>query len=387
MANRSSLDNPIYAELGVKTIIQAGGTKTSFSGPRLHKDVLDAMQVAARSSVDIAELNRKVGEYIARITRSEAGMVTSGAASGIVLSIAACMTGRSLARAKQLPDTTGLKNEVIMQKIHRGHYSHLYTHSGASIVEIGDLVSCTVEDLEYAINERTAAINFLFGPKIYQTGLSLETVAGVAKKHGIPLIVDAAAMLPPKENLWRYIEAGADLVTFSGGKVINGPQNTGLLFGKKELIEAALVNASPNNSIGRPHKLSKEDIVGLYVALKKFMMLNEEDLYDACREKLNRIIPFFLHLLNEISCTIEHDFHEFSVPVLLVQSKNGLSLEKMTGLLKQSDPPIYLEYHKKTEALVVNPFSLEYDEPEMVGAAMARLLEEQIEKKQKPATA
>jgi L-seryl-tRNA(Ser) seleniumtransferase len=375
MANRSSLRNPIYQELGVRTIIQASGTKTSYSGPRLDDEVIEAMQQASKSSVDIVELNKKVGEYIAQITHSEAGMVTSGAASGIVLSTAACMTGNNPAKAKKLPDASDMKNEVIMQKIHRGHYSHLYTHAGAKIIEVGDLVSVTAHDMEYAINEKTAAINFLIGPKIYQTGLSFEAVAAIAQKNKIPLIVDAAAMLPPKENLWKYIEAGADLVTFSGGKIIRGPQNSGLLFGKKELVEAAMLNASPNNAIGRAHKLSKEDIVGLYTALKKFMQCDEEELYRQCREKIQRITPFFEPLHEHIALAIEHDFHEFSVPVLLVSSKSvALNMEKLAGLLKNHDPAIYLEYHKRSQSIVIHPFALEYDEPEIVGEEIAGLI-------------
>ena len=379
MVNRSSLSNPIYEELGVRTIIQASGTKTSYSGPRLDSEVADAMLQASRSSVDITELNKKVGEYIAKITHAEAGMVTSGAASGIVLSIAACMTGCNPAKAKKLPDASGMKNEVIMQKIHRGHYSHLYTHSGAKIIEVGDLVSSTADDLEYAINEKTAALNFLFGPKIYQTGLSLDVVAGIAQKHKIPLIVDAAAMLPPKENLWKYIEAGAGLVTFSGGKIIRGPQNTGLLFGKKDLIDAALLNCSPNNAIGRAHKLSKENIVGLYIALKKFMQLDEQQLYNICREKLDRIIAFFEPLQKEVQLTIEHDFQEFSVPVLLISSRSAaLDMQSLAKTLKHHDPPIYLEYHQRSRAIVINPFALEYDEPEIVGKEIAGLIRTQL---------
>ncbi|OGT42073.1 MAG: hypothetical protein A3F42_07380 [Gammaproteobacteria bacterium RIFCSPHIGHO2_12_FULL_37_34] len=263
---QNMLDNPIYKELGVIPVIHAAGTKTTHGGTRSHPEVFKAMELASKSFVSIEELNRKVGEYIAKITGAEAGMVTSGAASGVVLSIAACMTGMNITKVRQLPNSAGMKDELIVQKIHVGSYSHMYTFTGAKLIEVGNINGCLPEELEAAINEKTVAVNYLLGPRISKVGLSLKKVVDIAHKYNLPVIVDAAAMLPPKSNLRRYIDEGADLVTISGGKMIHGPQGVGLLFGKKDLIDAAFANSSPNHAIGRPHKISREEIVGLYVS-------------------------------------------------------------------------------------------------------------------------
>ncbi|MEN9391245.1 MAG: hypothetical protein RL017_543, partial [Pseudomonadota bacterium] len=256
----------IYKQLGVKTLIHAAGTKSAIGGSRMSEDVLKAIEEASKYFVSITELNRKIGEYIAEITGAEAGMVTSGAASGVVLSMAACMTGTNIHKVRKLPNSEGMKNQLILQKIHRGSYSHMYTFPGAEIVEIGDFNDCLIEELEGAYTDSTAAVGYLLGPRVSRIGLSLSQMVESAHKKNIPVIVDAAAMLPPKTNLKKYITEGADLVVFSGGKLIHGPQATGLLFGRKDLVEAAYTNANPNHAIGRPHKVSKEDMVGLYIA-------------------------------------------------------------------------------------------------------------------------
>lgn len=368
----------IYDKLGVKPIINGAGTKTRFSGPILDPDTMEAMREASLVSVNLVDLIDKVGEYIAKVTHSEAGMVTNGAASGVVLSIAACMTGSNKAKVMKLPDSSRMKNEIIIQKIHRGHYSHMYTFTGAKIIEIGDLVNCSIDELEDAINENTAAINFLFGPKIFQTALSFETINRIAKKHNIPLIVDAAAMLPPKENLWKYIEAGADLVTISGGKIIRGPQNSGLLFGRKDLIEAAKMNSSPNHSIGRPHKMSKEDIVGLYTALKKYISSSDEEIYLSCHKKLDMIERAIEHLDAIFIIERKHDFQEFSIPVLLLRYKPGKGDPFVfINQIRKRNRPIYLEFNKHYSSVVINVFSMSKEDCHIVSESIIQITKAQ----------
>ncbi|MCH8136055.1 MAG: aminotransferase class V-fold PLP-dependent enzyme, partial [Proteobacteria bacterium] len=240
--------NRVYDELGIKPVIHAAGTITSYGGSMPRPEVVEAMAIASTSFVGLEELNRKVGEYIAQITGAEAGMVVSGAAGGVVLSMAACMTGTNVAFVRRLPDATGMKNELAIQKIHRGGYSDMYTFAGAKFSEAGSVNGCLPEELDAAISENTAAVAYLFGPGVLRNGLSLQAVAEIAHARDVPVIVDAAAMLPPKSNLRRYISDGADLVTFSGGKYIRGPQGTGLLFGRRDLIEAATMNSAPFHS-------------------------------------------------------------------------------------------------------------------------------------------
>lgn len=369
------LDNPIYKEIGVVPVIHAAGTKTTHGGTQSPPEVFKAMELASKSFVNIEELNRKVGEYIAEITGAEAGMVTSGAASGVVLSIAACMTGTDIVKIRKLPNATGMKSELILQKIHAGSYSHMYTFAGAKLIEVGDINNCLPDELESAINEKTVAINYLLGPRISRAGLSLKQVSDIAHKHNLPVIVDAAAMLPPKSNLRRYIDEGADLVTISGGKMIHGPQGAGLLFGKKDLIDAAFSNASPNHAIGRPHKVSREEIVGLYTALKLFMENDEELMFIRYREKL-KLVSEQLDELEELRLEIVHDQINYNVPVLTIQFNEkwkGPSPSNIPKTLLQGNPRIFMQYFKELDQLVVNPVSLQESEPEIVGKMLKNL--------------
>jgi uncharacterized pyridoxal phosphate-dependent enzyme len=364
-----------YDELKVNRVIHAAGTKTTHGGTRMHPDAIAAMQQASESFVSIEDLNRAIGKYIAHITTAEAGMVTSGAASGVVLSIAACITGTSHAAIKQLPDTTGLKNECIMQHHHYGPYSHMYTFPGNKIRLIGDANDCCEQDLESAINEKTAAIAFLFGPRISTIGLSLKQVCRIAKRYGIFVIVDAAAMLPPKENLKKYILEGADLVTISGGKMIHGPQNTGILFGKKDLIEAAMANNSPHHAIGRPYKVSREAMVGLYVALKQFMALDEAAYYKACRQQLEPLIDR-LNKLPWVRVECVHDQINYNVPVATIQLTSewtGIPASKVPAYMLKGKPSIFMQYFKSLNHLVVNPVSVQKNEMAMVSEKLFQL--------------
>lgn len=370
------LNNPIYNEIGVTPVIHAAGTKTTHGGTKSHPDVFRAMEMAAQSFVSIEELNRKVGEYIASVTGAESGMVTSGAASGVVLSIAACMTGTDVAKIRRLPDSSGMKNEMIVQKIHVGSYAHMYTFTGAKIIEIGNINGCLESELEAAINERTAAINFLFGPRISRAGLDFKNVVTIAKKYHIPVVVDAAAMLPPKTNLRKYIAMGADLVALSGGKIIHGPQGTGLLFGRKDLMEAAFANASPNHAIGRPHKLSREEIVGLYTALKIYLAQDESQMLKSYRHKLE-IVWQTLKDFVDLDITIKHDHINYNVPVLAIRFRDtwqGPEPIEIPKLLLQDPPRVFMQFFKELDELVVNPVSLQTGENIIVAKKLHKFI-------------
>ena len=257
----------IYERLGVKTTINAASNGTAAGGSIMWPEVVAAMEEASHSFVMIPELLEKAGERVASLAGVEAAYITSGAAAGVAISVAACMTGRDDARVHQLPDTTGMKREVIIQVMQRNFYELMVRLAGGKLVEIGLANRVYPWHLESAINERTAAIVH-FCAYAKPTDLPIEEVIEIGHRHGVPVVVDAAADFPPFSVLRRYSDIGADLTIFSGGKGIRGPQSSGLILGRKDLVEACAMNASPNHGVGRPMKVGKEEIAGLVTAVE-----------------------------------------------------------------------------------------------------------------------
>ncbi len=254
-----------YQKLGVTPFINAAGTYTVLSASTMPDEVQAAIALAARKPVNLSELLDASGAYLAKQLHCEAALVTSGAAAALVVGTAACVTMGNAQAILGIPtDTTGLKNEVIVQKSHRYGYDHALRNCGNRFVEVE-----TLEEYEQAFNDRTVMTHFFnAGPG----KITREDWVRVAHQHGVPCFNDAAADVPPISNLWKYTQMGFDLVTFSGGKGLRGPQCTGLLLGRKDLIEAAKKNNSPNsNTIGRGMKVAKEEIVGLVAAVDWFL--------------------------------------------------------------------------------------------------------------------
>ena len=267
----------IYERLGIRRVIHAAGTTTRYGGSRLRPEVLEVMREASQTLVNLDEMNAAAGAAIARMLGAEAAFVTAGASAGLVLQAAACIAGDDPARIAGLPDTTGLRNEIVIQRAHRFAYDQAYRVAGGVLVEIGLARRTQPHELEAAIGGRTAAVVHLVSPFTSPPGtLSLAQTIEIAHRRDVPVIVDAASMLPPRENLTRFLRMGADLVSFSGGKGIRGPQSTGILAGRRDLIRAASLNASPNQALGRAAKTSKEEIAGLVVALELFMAEDEK---------------------------------------------------------------------------------------------------------------
>src|SRR5215212_5120344 len=288
----------VYEDLGVRTVINASGTLTRLGGSRMAPEVLAAMAEAAASFVHIDQLQARAGAVIAEITGAEAGYVTTGAAAGLALGLAACVAGLDVGKMDRLPDTTGMNNEVVVQRGHRNAYDHAIRSAGVRFVEVGYLgypgAGGTFGwQIDEAITERTAAVAC---PILDTPGtVPLREVCEIAHAKGVPVIVDAAAELPPRANLRRFIEEGADLVAFSGGKAIGGPQASGILVGRADLIASVALQhqdmdvypatwtwrerylasgqlpGPPHHGLGRPMKVGKEEIVGLMVALKRFL--------------------------------------------------------------------------------------------------------------------
>jgi L-seryl-tRNA(Ser) seleniumtransferase len=255
-----------FRELGVRPFINAAGTYTAMTASLMPPEVVEAITYASRHYVMLDELHDKVGERIATLLHCEAAMVTSGAASALTLGTAAVLTGTDRQKIVDLPNLAGMKSEVIIQKSHRFGYDHAVRNCGVRLVEVE-----TREDVERAVNGQTAMMLF-YNNNNTEGRIQDEEFVQLGKKHGIPTLNDAAADVPPVGNLWKYTKMGFDLVAFSGGKGLRGPQSAGLLLGRKDLIAAARLNAPPNgNTIGRGMKVNKEEMLGLLAALELYV--------------------------------------------------------------------------------------------------------------------
>ena len=269
-----------FKELGVTPVINAGVTMTFLSGSLMMPETLEAINSTAHDFANMYELQDKVGAKMAEMLHCEAAMVTSGASCAILLGTAAAITGTDQAKIKELPNFAGPRPEVIMQKSHRYLFDQAVSTTGAKIVEIDG-----PSEMEQAFNSNTVLA--LFFNAAEKSSVSHEEFLTIAKRHQVPTFIDAAADVPPVENLFRFQKMGFDLVTFSGGKMIRGPQSAGLLFGRKDLIEAAKLNHSPHEApIGRPCKVNKEEMFGMYAALKSYL---ERDHKKEWQDWLDRI--------------------------------------------------------------------------------------------------
>jgi L-seryl-tRNA(Ser) seleniumtransferase len=275
-----------FKELGVRPFINAAGTYTAMTASLMRPETLEAIRYSADKFCMIDELQDKVGEKIAEITKAEAAVVTSGAFAALTLGMAGILTGMDNNKVKQLPklEGTGMKTEVICQKGHAIGYNQALTNCGVKIVMIE-----TMEELLRAINPNTASMHFLHVNADRGKILHEEWVA-VAQKHGIPATIDIAADVPPVSNLWRFNEMGFSFVAISGGKALRGPQSAGLLMGKKEIIAAARLSMFPRGeTIGRGMKVNKEEILGMYVALEEFVKIDHDAEYQLFQQRIDRI--------------------------------------------------------------------------------------------------
>ena len=336
----------IYERLGVRRVIHGSGTTTRYGGSMLRPEVLEAMREASQMLVNLDELNAAAGAEIARMLGAEAAFVTAGASSGLILQAAACIAGDDPAKITRLPDTRGMRNEIVIQRAHRFAYDQAYRVPGGVLVEIGLARRTQPFELEDAITERTAAVAYLISPFTSPPGiLTLEQVIAIAHKRNVPVIVDAASMLPPRENLKKFIRLGADLVSFSGGKGIRGPQSTGMLLGRRDLIRAASLNASPNQAIGRAAKTSKEEIAGLVRALELFLAEDEA-------AEMKRYISVCTTIVEELGeipglrIVVEHDPVNRVIPhavVYFTPEWTGPSGRAIQLALAQGEPHIYVQ--------------------------------------------
>lgn len=270
-----ALDSIYTRLLGVQPHLPGHGHTTIYGGSRMPPEVMRAMAEANEEFVDMHELIQAAGRRVAEVTGAEAGLVTSGSFASLILGAAACLTGTDEDRIEALPHPTWPKRECLMQTAHRFSYDRAYRAAGMTIVDVESR-----EDFEKAINENTAMISGLASwerkPDYTPDIMLPEEIVAIGKTAGVPVFIDAASELPPADNLTRYVEMGADLVAISGGKGIRGPQGTGILVGRADLIEGARLNAFPYSNIGRGMKVGKEEVIGLIVALNRFVELDHD---------------------------------------------------------------------------------------------------------------
>lgn len=373
-----SLVNPIaldlFKELGVTPVINANVTMTFLSGSLMRPEVMDAINSTAHDFANMHELQDKIGDKIAEMLQCEAAMVTSGAACAMVLGTAAAITGTDENKIKLLPNLPGPRPEVIMQKSHRYVFDQAITTTGAVIVEVDG-----PGEMQKAINSNT--VMALFFNAAGKSSISHEEFVAIAKRNNIPSFIDAAADVPPVGNLFKYQKMGFDLVTFSGGKMIRGPQSTGLLFGRKDLIEAAKLNHSPHEApIGRPMKVNKEEMFGMYVALKSYL---ERDHEAEWQDWLNRIERIKLKL--ETISSVKGETHispgpANAFPSMLVSwdpSKVKISPTDVYNELKNGTPSIVTNVRKEgnKEMLTVGVVLLKPEQVDIVAIRIKEILE------------
>lgn len=271
----------LIKELGLRTFINAAGTYTAMTASLMPEEVMETIQASSREYIMLDEVQDKVGERIAALCHAEAATVTSGCWSAMVLGLAGVLTGTDKEKIAQIPNLKGMKSQVIVQKTHNVSYVHALTNTGVQLVEVE-----TAEDLEQAINADTAMLWFL-NYTAPEGKIQHEEWVALGKKHNIPTMIDIAADVPPVENLWKYNDMGFDLVCISGGKAMKGPQSAGILMGRKHLIEAARLSAPPRgNTIGRGMKVNKEEILGMYVALEKYINTDHEKEWESWENKV-----------------------------------------------------------------------------------------------------
>jgi uncharacterized pyridoxal phosphate-dependent enzyme len=351
----------IYDELGVRKVINGLATVTSLGGSLMPQEVLDAMAEAALHFVSIDEFQEKAGRQIAELTRNEAAYISCGASAGLVLTTAACITGMDPEKRARLPYTDGMKNEVIVHKFGRTGFDFAVRQAGGKLVEIGTEAGTSPEDMERAINDKTAAILYFYNVTRMKGLVPLEKGIEIAKSKGVPVIVDAAAQIPPVENLWWFTHKGADLVIFSGGKGLRGPQSSGLILGRRDLVEACAFNACPRSFIGRPMKVGKEEIAGLLAAVKWYLNLDHEKLMETYEDQVKHVI----HECSKLPhVSVRRNFpSEAGQPmpraeVIFDEQALGMTRGEILTQLREGEPSIALAGAGKN-GINVNPQTLE----------------------------
>ncbi len=365
----------LFKELGLRTFINAAGNYTTMTASLMPADVMDAIQSISKEFVMLEEVQNKVGQKIAALCHAQAAMVTAGCWSALILGTAGVLTGTDPKKVAQLPklEGTGMKSEVIIQKTHINGYHHALTNTGVSIVTVE-----TLEEAENAINNKTAMMWFLnreapVGKIQHLPWLEL------AKKHNIATMIDIAADVPPIENLWKYNMMGFDLVCISGGKAICGPQSTGILMGKKDLIAAARLNGPPGGgNIGRGMKVNKEEMIGLYVALDSYIKRDHAQdwkTWEAQIEVVRNAVKNIKGVTTEILIPPVAN-HTPSLEITWEKSNVKASRDEIVERLRNGSPSIEVIGWEKEDSFRITVFMLKAGQEKVV----AKRIQEELVK-------
>ncbi|MDQ6675282.1 MAG: aminotransferase class V-fold PLP-dependent enzyme [Chloroflexota bacterium] len=361
-----------YAELGVRPVINAAATLTRLGGSRMPASVLDAMRTGAASFVDLVELQLRVGQRIAELTGNEACYISSGAAAGMAIAIAACITDGGGASVTTLPELDGPIPEVIVYRSQRNGYDQAARQTGARMVEIG----AQPDELEAAFSPRTVCVLYFAGAHYASGALPLEEVIAIAHAADVRVFVDAAAQIPPVASLWHFTrELGADAAIFSGGKGLRGPQSSGLVLGGHGLIDACIPNGPPNHSVGRPMKVGKEEMLGILAAVE-WSLGQDEDALLAGYEAM--VQGWIAGLTNLPGVHVERGYpSEAGQPharaIVRVLPESTWTRARLVRALWDGQPRIAVG-EVGQDAIALNPQTLEPGEDEIVLAALRRLL-------------
>lgn len=364
----------VYADLGIRPVINAAATLTRLGGSRMPPPVLEAMRAAAENFVDLVELQRRVGERIAELTSNEACYVSSGAAAGMAIAVAGCLAGEG-ERVRELPHMGGPLPEVIVWRSQRNGYDQAARQTGARLVEID---GASVADLESAFSDRTTCVLFFAGAHLARGAPVLEQVIPAAHARNVPVLVDAAAQIPPISSLWHFTrELGADAAIFSGGKGLRGPQPSGLVLGRKAIIEACRSNGPPNHSLGRPMKVGKEELLGILAAVEWSLQRDEPALLAGYEEMVQRWISGLSDLPG---VKVERRYpSEAGQPhgraIVHLGPDARLTRSELVTALWDADPRIAVG-EVDADAIALNPQTLEPGEDQVVLETIHRLLRE-----------
>lgn len=354
----------IYEKLGVRRVVNAYGNLTLLGGSIIPPEALRAMSEANKSFVDMQELHERAGKIVAEICGVEAAYVTSGAAAALVLASAVCMTGDDPAKMRQLPDTTGMKSEVIIQKSTRYSYDRCMEVAGAKFVEAGSPSRTTPGDVEKAITNKTASILYGISASRGKDVVPLEEVIRIAKKHGVPVIVDAAAEVYPPENFKKFVAMGADLVAF-GGKYWGAPQASGILLGRRDLVQSAAKQGYigfeyfQSRGLGRGMKVDRQSVVGLIVALQRWMKMD----HDRALRAWDRRVRYLVKELNAIEGVsaepaVWRDGKAYQARVKFEGKALKMTLAGVVKALKDGKPSVRVRVEDGGGAILVNTRTL-----------------------------
>jgi seryl-tRNA(Sec) selenium transferase len=395
--------NQSVESLGIAPIINAAGSVTHLSASPIAADIAQAMAVAAQSSIDIGDAQGRASDIIAELTGAEAGIVTSGASAGLLLGAAACLAGLDAGAMDRLPDTAGMRNEFIVSRTHRNSYDHAVRAAGGRFVEAGiadRIVGVGVRDtegweLEAAVTARTAGFFYVARP---DSRPALAEVAAIAHRNNLPLLVDAAAELPPAGNLRRFTAEGADLVVFSGGKAIGGPMASGILCGRRSLVASALlqqldldfefdswqppaplidkseVKCVPRNGIGRSCKVGKEQIVGLLLALQNFASTSDASRRDHWTLIAHSLVDA-LRAVPSLHTRVVPDDEDRGVSRVVVSMPAGVDAQDLANRLRAGSPSVRVDASRaRSGMLLLIPTCLRAGDAARIAAAFAKAL-------------